>query len=77
MIINDLERNDLEIIIAKMNEAATIFTKLAANSADVDFVTEMDVASGDLKEFTDKLRNVNNKSYMIDFSEYYDRYLKD
>ncbi|MGR8826830.1 hypothetical protein N2E09_04330 [Leuconostoc citreum] len=76
MVINDLERNDLEIAIAKMNEASAIFNKLAANSVDSDFVAEMDVASGEVVDFADKLRSVNNKAHMIDFAEYHERYLR-
>lgn len=77
MVINDLERNDLEIAIAKMNESSAIFSKLAANSVDSDFVAEMDVASGEVADFSDKLRSVNNKAHMIDFAEYHERYLRD
>ena len=77
MVINDLERNDLEIVIAKMNEASAIFSKLAANSVDDDFVAEMDVASGELAYFTDKLRSVNVRAHMIDYAEYHERYLRD
>lgn len=76
MIINDLERNDLEIIIAKMNEATKIISELAANSADEDFVAEMDVATGEITEFAEKLRSVNNRAHVIDFTEYHDRYLR-
>lgn len=77
MVINDLERNDLEIVIAKMNEASAIFSKLAANSVDDDFVADMDVASGELTDFTDKLRSVNVRAHMIDYAEYHERYLRD
>lgn len=77
MVINDLERNDLEIAIAKMNEASAIFSKLAANSVDDDFVAEMDVSSGELTDFTDKLRSVNVQAYMLDYAEYHERYLRD
>lgn len=77
MVINDLERNDLEIAIAKMNETSAIFSKLAANSVDDNFVAEMDVASGELADFTDKLRSVNSRAHMIDYAEYHERYLRD
>lgn len=77
MVINDLERNDLEIAIAKMNEASAIFSKLAANSVDDDFVAEIDAATGELTDFTDKLRAVNGQAHMIDYTEYHERYLRD
>ena len=77
MVINDLERNDLEIVIAKMNEASAIFSKLAANSVDDDFVAEIDAAAGELSDFTDKLRSVNSRAHMIDYAEYHERYLRD
>ncbi|QOG09373.1 hypothetical protein [Leuconostoc sp. LN180020] len=77
MVINDLERNNLEIVIAKMNEASAIFSKLAANSVDDDFVAEMDAASGELTDFTDKLRSVTSQAHMIDYAEYHERYLRD
>lgn len=77
MVINDLERNDLEIVIAKMNEASAIFSKLAANSVDDDFVAEIDAASGELTDFTDKLRSVNSQAHMIDYAEYHEHYLRD
>lgn len=77
MVINDLERNDLEIVIAKMNEASAIFSKLAANSVDDDFVAEIDAASGELTDFTDNLRSVKSRAHMIDYAEYHERYLRD
>lgn len=76
MIIHDLERNDLEIAIAKMHEANAIFSKLAANSVDGGFVAEMDVASGEIDELADKVRGTKDKAKVIDFTEYHERYLR-
>lgn len=76
MIIHDLERNDVEIAIAKLNEALKLFGNLAANSVDDAFVAEMDVKAGELTELAESLRKTIELSNIIDFSEYYDRYLR-
>lgn len=76
MIIHDLERNDLEIAIAKLNESLKLVSNLAANSVDDAFVAEMDVKSGELTELAESLRTTIELSNVIDFSEYYDRYLR-
>ncbi|MCT8389548.1 hypothetical protein D0501_05610 [Leuconostoc holzapfelii] len=76
MIIHDLERNDVEIAIAKVNEALKLVNELAANSVDDSFVAEMDVKAGELTELAGSLRTTIELSNVIDFSEYYDRYLR-
>ena len=76
MIIHDLERNDLEIAIAKLNESLKLVSNLAANSVEDAFVAEMDVKSGELTELAESLRTTIELSNVIDFSEYYDRYLR-
>lgn len=76
MIIHDLERNDLEIAIAKMNEAVKIFNDLAANSADTNFVAEMDETIFATTELTEKVRDIKDEAKMIDFTEYHERYLR-
>ena len=76
MIIHDLERNDVEIAIAKLNESLKLVSNLAANSVDDAFVAEMDVKAGELTELAGSLRTTIELSNVIDFSEYYDRYLR-
>lgn len=76
MIIHDLERNDVEIIIAKLNEALKLVNELAANSVDDAFVAEMDVKAGELTELSESLRTVIDLSSVIDFSEYHQLYLR-
>lgn len=76
MIIHDLERNDVEIIIAKLNEALKLVNELAANSVDDAFVAEMDVKAGELTELAESLRTVIDLSSVIDFSEYHKLYLR-
>lgn len=76
MIIHDLERNDVEIIIAKLNEALKLVNELAANSVDDAFVAEMDVKAGELTELSESLRTVIDLSSVIDFSEYHKLYLR-
>lgn len=76
MIIHDLERNDVEIIIAKLNEALKLVNDLAANSVDDAFVAEMDVKAGELTELSESLRTVIDLSSVIDFSEYHELYLR-
>lgn len=76
MIIHDLERNDVEIIIAKLNEALKLVNELAANSVDDAFVAEMDVKAGELTEISESLRTVIDLSSVIDFSEYHELYLR-
>lgn len=76
MIIHDLERNDVEIIIAKLNEALKLVNELAANSVDDAFVAEMDVKAGELTELSESLRTVIDLSSVIDFSEYHELYLR-
>ncbi|ADG41445.1 hypothetical protein LKI_09530 [Leuconostoc kimchii IMSNU 11154] len=75
MIINDLERDDLEIAIWKINEAKNILNGVIGNTADTDFMAELEVATSDLDDFTEKLRSVKNKSQVMDFVEYRDRFL--
>lgn len=75
MIINDLERDDLEIAIGKINEAKNILNGVIGNTADSDFMAELEVATSELDDFSEKLRSVNNRSHMIDFVEYRDRFL--
>lgn len=76
MIIHDLERNDVEIAIAKLNEALKLVNELAANSVDDAFVAEMDVKAGELTELSESLRTVIDLSSVIDFSEYHELYLR-
>ncbi|WP_010001147.1 hypothetical protein [Leuconostoc lactis] len=76
MIIHDLERNAVEIIIAKLNEALKLVNELAANSVDDAFVAEMDVKAGELTELSESLRTVIDLSSVIDFSEYHELYLR-
>lgn len=76
MIIHDLERNDVEIVIAKLNESLKLVNELSANSVDDSFVAEMDVKAGELTELAESLRTIIELSNVIDFSEYYDRYLR-
>ena len=76
MIIHDLERNDVEIVIAKVNEALKLVNELAAKSVDDAFVAEMDVKAGELTELVESLRTVIDLSSVIDFSEYHKLYLR-
>lgn len=77
MIIHDLERNDVEIVIAKLNEALKLVNKLAANSVDDAFVAEMDAKAGEITELAENLRTVVDLSSVIDFSEYHKLYLRE
>lgn len=76
MIIHDLERNDVEIVIAKLNEALKLVNELASNSVDDAFVAEMDVKAGELTGLSESLRTIIDLSSVIDFSEYHKLYLR-
>lgn len=77
MIIHDLERNDVEIVIAKLNEALKLVNKLAENSVDDAFVAEMYAKAGEITELAENLRTVVDLSSVIDFSEYHKLYLRE
>jgi len=75
MIINGFERNDLEILIGKLNESQKIMNGIAGNSYDGDFVAEIDEINGNLSELIENLRKVKDTANMIGYKEYREKYL--
>lgn len=76
VIINEQERDQLEMLIGKLHEASGHIVKLSGESSNTDFVSKMDVLYNDLKDVINETRETNREVEVIEYQEYRNRFLK-